>query len=85
MASSPPSPKGGFDTSTPKLLKSAYEQTRLQLLYEFKCEAARIAELDGVIVSAIHDFYNAGQRDEEALVRYAVSRAMAEGVWTRSR
>jgi hypothetical protein len=58
------------------LLDRCYEAACQDLRSEYNIELAALAELISTLTNALVDLYAAGERDQQALTQYAVSRAL---------
>lgn len=77
-----------LQTADPKVhtrLDDVYEKACDQLVGNHRISPARLGRMIEPMTAAITDLYNAGERDEARLVKYAVSRALetarASGQW----
>ena len=58
------------------LLNRCYEAACQDLQSNYEIELAALADLIAPLTNALVDLYAAGQRDEQALTQYAVSRGL---------
>jgi hypothetical protein len=59
-----------------ELLDRCYEAACEELHLKYEIQVTALAELIATMTNALLDLYAAGQRDEQALTQYAVSRAL---------
>ena len=65
-----------LDPPTRELLSNAYERACDELQGEYKYQPDQLGEAVDTMVSALLDLFHTGQRDQQQLSRYAVSRAL---------
>ena len=69
--------RADFDPPTRELLSRAYERACDELEAEHHLGPGDLGPWIDAMTTALVDLFHAGERDEAALTRYAVSRALA--------
>jgi hypothetical protein len=69
--------RADFDPPTRELLSRAYERACDELEAEHHLEPGDLGALIDAMTTALVELFHAGEREEAALRRYAVSRALA--------
>jgi hypothetical protein len=69
--------RADFDPPTRELLSRAYERACDELEAKHHLEPGDLGALVDAMTTALVDLFHAGEREEAALTRYAVSRALA--------